>query len=391
MLRTLRLSRPRRDGRVAQHGLPRRALPAAQGEAAIRGARSSPCTPTCFTPALVSASHLRPHESPHLYHHRRQARAPPGEGPEAKKRMFLGSFATAVEAAVCFAKHVEQQGGMRGRFVRGEGGEEGEEEESEEEEGEEEEGEEEGGEEEGEEEEGEEEVEAEEAGEGEEGAEEVEGVGGRYALVAKYEEQEQREDNEQDEHASATRAARVAGQQAKPEKHKAGGGRGMGSLEGLAAAANSFRREAVGAAGAVGGSAGTNASHGGGGGGGGESCPCSSSLMSDVAMEEVCRRCGGDTEEDNDLLLCDTPGCGASYHMWCLEPPLASVPEGDWFCPDCDPHEPDMPPPRPMQPPMLPPIRKAPQLVGRLLDAPSSWKHHSSPSLPPGARATGSS
>ena len=216
-------------------------------------------------------------------------------------------------------------------------------------------------------------------------------MGGRYALVAKYEEQEQREDNEQDEHASATRAARVAGQQAKPEKHKAGGGRGMGSREGLAAAASSCRREAVGAAGAVGGSAGTNASHGGGGGGGGESCPCSSSLMSDVAMEEVCRRCGGDTEEDNDLLLCDTPGCGASYHMWCLEPPLASVPEGDWFCPDCDPHEPDMPPPRPMQPPMLPPIRKAPQLVGRLLDAPSSWKHHSSPSLPPGARATGSS
>ena len=255
-----------------------------------------------------------PSSAPH--HHRRQARAPPGEGPEAKKRMFLGSFVTAVEAAVCFAKHVEQQGGMRGRFIGGEDGEEGEEEEGEEEEGEEE------GEEE---EEGEKEAEVKEAGEGEEGAGEAEGVRGKHALVTKY------------------------------DKHKAGSGREMNSLEGLAAAANSFRREVVGSAGAaglalptssaMGGSAGTIASDG-----------------SPPDVEEVCRRCGGDTEEDNDLLLCDTPGCGASYHMWCLDTPLASVPEGDWFCPDCDPHEPDMPPPQPMRQP----IRKEPQLVVRL-------------------------
>tara|TARA_B100000795_G_scaffold231903_1_gene189930 strand:- start:951 stop:1901 length:951 start_codon:yes stop_codon:yes gene_type:complete len=72
-----------------------------------------------------------------------------------------------------------------------------------------------------------------------------------------------------------------------------------------------------------------------------------------AAVKIVCRRCGGDTEKGNELLQCDTPGCGASHHMWCLEPPLARVPKGDWFCPDCDPHEPDMPPPQPQRQPML--------------------------------------
>ena len=56
-----------------------------------------------------------------------------------------------------------------------------------------------------------------------------------------------------------------------------------------------------------------------------------------AAVEEVCRRCRGDAEEGNDLLQCDTTGCGASYHMWCLDTPLARVPEGEWLCPDCDP------------------------------------------------------
>ena len=108
--------------------------------------------------------------------------------------MFLGSFATAVEAAVCFAKHVEQQGGMRGRFARGEGGEEGGDE------GEEEEGEEEGSEEEESEEGGEDEEEAERAGEGEdgEGGEETDGVRRTHALAAKDEEPKPREDHGRD-------------------------------------------------------------------------------------------------------------------------------------------------------------------------------------------------
>lgn len=34
------------------------------------------------------------------------------------------------------------------------------------------------------------------------------------------------------------------------------------------------------------------------------------------------------------MLLCDL--CDRGYHMHCLQPPLTSVPAGDWFCPVCD-------------------------------------------------------
>ena len=29
------------------------------------------------------------------------------------------------------------------------------------------------------------------------------------------------------------------------------------------------------------------------------------------------------------MLLCD--GCDDAYHMFCLDPPLRSIPEGDWY------------------------------------------------------------
>ena len=32
-------------------------------------------------------------------------------------------------------------------------------------------------------------------------------------------------------------------------------------------------------------------------------------------------------------MLCD--GCDKGYHIYCLEPPLQSIPAGDWFCPEC--------------------------------------------------------
>jgi hypothetical protein len=35
------------------------------------------------------------------------------------------------------------------------------------------------------------------------------------------------------------------------------------------------------------------------------------------------------------LLLCDN--CDNGYHTFCLTPSLPSVPQGDWFCPDCAP------------------------------------------------------
>ena len=34
------------------------------------------------------------------------------------------------------------------------------------------------------------------------------------------------------------------------------------------------------------------------------------------------------------MLLCDG-GCDRGFHLYCLEPPLDSVPEGKWLCPSC--------------------------------------------------------
>jgi hypothetical protein len=41
--------------------------------------------------------------------------------------------------------------------------------------------------------------------------------------------------------------------------------------------------------------------------------------------------CRGDDEAF--ILLCD--GCDASYHTYCLYPPLPEIPKGDWCCPKC--------------------------------------------------------
>ena len=48
----------------------------------------------------------------------------------------------------------------------------------------------------------------------------------------------------------------------------------------------------------------------------------------------VCEACrlGGNEEL---LLLCDS--CNLGHHTFCLDPPLYSVPEGEWFCPTCGP------------------------------------------------------
>lgn len=43
----------------------------------------------------------------------------------------------------------------------------------------------------------------------------------------------------------------------------------------------------------------------------------------------VCNR----ATPDHNMLLCD--GCDAAYHTTCLLPVLPDIPEGDWFCPDC--------------------------------------------------------
>ncbi|KAI0287615.1 PLU-1-like protein-domain-containing protein [Russula brevipes] len=44
---------------------------------------------------------------------------------------------------------------------------------------------------------------------------------------------------------------------------------------------------------------------------------------------EVCHK----NDRGEEMLLCDNCDCG--FHMFCLEPPLATVPRGQWFCPTC--------------------------------------------------------
>ena len=51
--------------------------------------------------------------------------------------------------------------------------------------------------------------------------------------------------------------------------------------------------------------------------------------------DEMCSRCGKDTLKENQLLLCDGPGCTRSFHQRCVQPPLEQVPEGEWLCPHC--------------------------------------------------------
>lgn len=46
-----------------------------------------------------------------------------------------------------------------------------------------------------------------------------------------------------------------------------------------------------------------------------------------------CRICAG-KEDEHNLLLCDE--CDSAYHIGCLNPPLTSIPEEDyWYCSEC--------------------------------------------------------
>ncbi|KAE9043460.1 hypothetical protein PR003_g6163 [Phytophthora rubi] len=51
-----------------------------------------------------------------------------------------------------------------------------------------------------------------------------------------------------------------------------------------------------------------------------------------LTSEELCRQCGQMNAQES-MLLCDS--CDAAYHAFCLQPPLAAIPPGNWFCPRC--------------------------------------------------------
>ncbi|VAI94408.1 unnamed protein product [Triticum turgidum subsp. durum] len=48
--------------------------------------------------------------------------------------------------------------------------------------------------------------------------------------------------------------------------------------------------------------------------------------------DQVCERCDSGLHGDA-MLLCDR--CDKGWHMYCLSPPLESVPPGNWYCSDC--------------------------------------------------------
>ena len=54
------------------------------------------------------------------------------------------------------------------------------------------------------------------------------------------------------------------------------------------------------------------------------------------AASTTCAVCGGSDSEDL-ILLCDGRGCKHEIHMFCLKPLVTTVPDGDWYCPICDP------------------------------------------------------
>jgi len=47
---------------------------------------------------------------------------------------------------------------------------------------------------------------------------------------------------------------------------------------------------------------------------------------------EICEICNVGENED-EILLCD--GCDRGYHMYCLDPPLTSIPRTEWYCVKC--------------------------------------------------------
>ncbi|CEG36091.1 PHD Zn-finger protein [Plasmopara halstedii] len=54
--------------------------------------------------------------------------------------------------------------------------------------------------------------------------------------------------------------------------------------------------------------------------------------MDEKTSETACEVCKKSDRED-EIMLCDD--CNAEYHIFCLDPPLQSVPDESWYCPKC--------------------------------------------------------
>lgn len=54
--------------------------------------------------------------------------------------------------------------------------------------------------------------------------------------------------------------------------------------------------------------------------------------MPDNIFTLNCELCKGGHHEEQ-IILCDR--CDKGCHMFCLSPPLQTVPEGEWICPLC--------------------------------------------------------
>lgn len=55
----------------------------------------------------------------------------------------------------------------------------------------------------------------------------------------------------------------------------------------------------------------------------------------ETQISTICLVCGGGDDEDM-VLLCDSPGCHSEIHLYCLQPVLTAIPEGSWYCPLCE-------------------------------------------------------
>jgi hypothetical protein len=44
---------------------------------------------------------------------------------------------------------------------------------------------------------------------------------------------------------------------------------------------------------------------------------------------EICQK----SKDEDKMLLCDY--CDLAFHIYCLDPPITVIPEGEWYCNDC--------------------------------------------------------